>query len=101
MLPYLLTSLVLAHSRAILQEVLEADLSDEAFPFSTHKLVRAAGHLVGSCPGAPGLRVAPAACGPGTNPGLGVSCPWAGFWISWARLPCSKVGVQTVMPTGC
>ncbi|KAF4016835.1 hypothetical protein G4228_007993 [Cervus hanglu yarkandensis] len=33
-------------SRAILQEVLEADLSDEAFPFSTHKLVRAAGHLV-------------------------------------------------------
>ncbi|OWK10345.1 SARDH [Cervus elaphus hippelaphus] len=34
-------------SRAILQEVLEADLSDEAFPFSTHKLVRAAGHLVG------------------------------------------------------
>ncbi|GAB5580352.1 sarcosine dehydrogenase [Prionailurus iriomotensis] len=33
-------------SRAILQEVLDADLSDEAFPFSTHKLVRAAGHLV-------------------------------------------------------
>ncbi|XP_055255995.1 sarcosine dehydrogenase, mitochondrial isoform X3 [Moschus berezovskii] len=33
-------------SRAILQEVLEADLSDDAFPFSTHKLVRAAGHLV-------------------------------------------------------
>ncbi|XP_055255994.1 sarcosine dehydrogenase, mitochondrial isoform X2 [Moschus berezovskii] len=28
-------------SRAILQEVLEADLSDDAFPFSTHKLVRA------------------------------------------------------------
>lgn len=33
-------------SRAILQEVLEADLSNEAFPFSTHQLVRAAGHLV-------------------------------------------------------
>ncbi|XP_010831068.1 PREDICTED: sarcosine dehydrogenase, mitochondrial [Bison bison bison] len=33
-------------SRAILQELLEADLSDDAFPFSTHKLVRAAGHLV-------------------------------------------------------
>ncbi|XP_032334743.1 sarcosine dehydrogenase, mitochondrial isoform X2 [Camelus ferus] len=33
-------------SRAILQEVLDADLSNEAFPFSTHKLVRAAGQLV-------------------------------------------------------
>ncbi|XP_072604326.1 sarcosine dehydrogenase, mitochondrial isoform X6 [Vulpes vulpes] len=33
-------------SRTILQEVLDADLSNEAFPFSTHKLVRAAGHLV-------------------------------------------------------
>ncbi|KAM7092717.1 sarcosine dehydrogenase, mitochondrial isoform 4-T8 [Molossus nigricans] len=33
-------------SRAVLQEVLDADLSNEAFPFSTHKLVRAAGHLV-------------------------------------------------------
>lgn len=33
-------------SRAVLQELLEADLSDDAFPFSTHKLVRAAGHLV-------------------------------------------------------
>ncbi|XP_044898529.1 sarcosine dehydrogenase, mitochondrial isoform X3 [Felis catus] len=33
-------------SRAILQEVLDADLSNEAFPFSTHKLVRASGHLV-------------------------------------------------------
>ncbi|XP_054375352.2 sarcosine dehydrogenase, mitochondrial isoform X5 [Pongo abelii] len=32
-------------SRAILQEVLDADLSNEAFPFSTHKLLRAAGHL--------------------------------------------------------
>lgn len=35
-----------APSRAILQEVLDADLSNEAFPFSTHKLVTAAGHLV-------------------------------------------------------
>ncbi|XP_047380112.1 sarcosine dehydrogenase, mitochondrial isoform X3 [Sciurus carolinensis] len=33
-------------SRAILQEVLDVDLSDSAFPFSTHQLVRAAGHLV-------------------------------------------------------
>ncbi|XP_054545179.1 sarcosine dehydrogenase, mitochondrial isoform X2 [Talpa occidentalis] len=33
-------------SRAILQEVLDTDLSNEAFPFSTHKLVKAAGHLV-------------------------------------------------------
>nr|XP_027797943.1 sarcosine dehydrogenase, mitochondrial [Marmota flaviventris] len=33
-------------SRAILQEVLDADLSNSAFPFSTHQLVRAAGHLV-------------------------------------------------------
>lgn len=83
MLPYLLTSLVLAHSRAILQEVLEADLSDEAFPFSTHKLVRAAGHLVGSsCPGAPGLWVAAAACSPGTNPGPGSLVPLGRFWIS-------------------
>ncbi|XP_036074095.1 sarcosine dehydrogenase, mitochondrial isoform X4 [Rousettus aegyptiacus] len=32
-------------SRAILREVLDADLSNEAFPFSTHKLVTAAGHL--------------------------------------------------------
>uniref|UniRef100_A0A5F9DDY0 Aminomethyltransferase folate-binding domain-containing protein n=1 Tax=Oryctolagus cuniculus TaxID=9986 RepID=A0A5F9DDY0_RABIT len=32
--------------RAILQEVLDTDLSNEGFPFSTHKLVRAAGHLV-------------------------------------------------------
>uniref|UniRef100_A0A4X2KUX4 Sarcosine dehydrogenase, mitochondrial n=1 Tax=Vombatus ursinus TaxID=29139 RepID=A0A4X2KUX4_VOMUR len=33
-------------SRAVLQEVLETDLSNEAFPFSTNKLVKAAGHLV-------------------------------------------------------
>ncbi|XP_006863775.1 PREDICTED: sarcosine dehydrogenase, mitochondrial [Chrysochloris asiatica] len=33
-------------SRDILQEVLDTDLSNQAFPFSTHKLVRAAGHLV-------------------------------------------------------
>lgn len=43
-----LTDFVLVPSRAILQEVLDADLSDEAFPFSTHQLVRAAGHLVGT-----------------------------------------------------
>ncbi|MED6248055.1 hypothetical protein ATANTOWER_025201 [Ataeniobius toweri] len=33
-------------SRAVLQEVLDTDLSNEAFPFSTHKLVNAAGHQV-------------------------------------------------------
>ncbi|KAJ8797498.1 hypothetical protein J1605_017230 [Eschrichtius robustus] len=33
-------------SRAILQDVLDADLSNEAFPLFTHKLVRAAGHLL-------------------------------------------------------
>uniref|UniRef100_A0A8B9SIG6 Sarcosine dehydrogenase n=1 Tax=Anas platyrhynchos TaxID=8839 RepID=A0A8B9SIG6_ANAPL len=33
-------------SRAVLQEVLDTDLSNEAFPFSTHKLVRAAGCTV-------------------------------------------------------
>ncbi|XP_049629706.1 sarcosine dehydrogenase, mitochondrial [Suncus etruscus] len=33
-------------SRAILQDVLDADLSNEAFPFSTHQLVQAAGHPV-------------------------------------------------------
>uniref|UniRef100_A0A3Q3K129 Sarcosine dehydrogenase, mitochondrial n=1 Tax=Monopterus albus TaxID=43700 RepID=A0A3Q3K129_MONAL len=33
-------------SREVLQEVLDTDLSDEAFPFSTHKVVSAAGHKV-------------------------------------------------------
>uniref|UniRef100_A0A673AU06 Sarcosine dehydrogenase n=1 Tax=Sphaeramia orbicularis TaxID=375764 RepID=A0A673AU06_9TELE len=33
-------------SRAVLQEVLDTDLSNEAFPFSTHKVVNAAGHQV-------------------------------------------------------
>uniref|UniRef100_A0A8C4INK2 Sarcosine dehydrogenase, mitochondrial n=1 Tax=Dicentrarchus labrax TaxID=13489 RepID=A0A8C4INK2_DICLA len=33
-------------SREVLQEVLEADLSNEAFPFSSHKVVKAAGHQV-------------------------------------------------------
>uniref|UniRef100_A0A8C9TR05 Sarcosine dehydrogenase n=1 Tax=Scleropages formosus TaxID=113540 RepID=A0A8C9TR05_SCLFO len=33
-------------SRALLQEVLDTDLSNEAFPFSTHKVVQAAGHQV-------------------------------------------------------
>uniref|UniRef100_A0A8C5H6X6 Sarcosine dehydrogenase n=1 Tax=Gouania willdenowi TaxID=441366 RepID=A0A8C5H6X6_GOUWI len=33
-------------SREVLQEVLDADLSNEAFPFSTHKIVNAAGHQV-------------------------------------------------------
>ncbi|KAK5878785.1 hypothetical protein CesoFtcFv8_024163 [Champsocephalus esox] len=32
--------------REVLQEVLDADLSNEAFPFSTHKVVSAAGHQV-------------------------------------------------------
>ncbi|XP_078406384.1 sarcosine dehydrogenase, mitochondrial isoform X1 [Cetorhinus maximus] len=33
-------------SRSVLQEVLDADLSNEAFPFSTHQIVKAAGHTV-------------------------------------------------------
>ncbi|KAK1155746.1 hypothetical protein AOXY_G26577 [Acipenser oxyrinchus oxyrinchus] len=33
-------------SRSVLQEVLDTDLSNEAFPFSTHKIVKAAGHEV-------------------------------------------------------
>ncbi|XP_027881086.1 sarcosine dehydrogenase, mitochondrial [Xiphophorus couchianus] len=33
-------------SREVLQDVLDADLSNEAFPFSTHKLVNAAGYQV-------------------------------------------------------
>nr|XP_056716394.1 sarcosine dehydrogenase, mitochondrial [Euleptes europaea] len=33
-------------SRTVLQEVLDSDLSNEAFPFSTHKLVKAAGCTV-------------------------------------------------------
>ncbi|KAM4662540.1 sarcosine dehydrogenase, mitochondrial [Discoglossus pictus] len=33
-------------SRSVLQEVLDEDLSNEAFPFSTHKLVKAAGFTV-------------------------------------------------------
>uniref|UniRef100_A0AAR2IU64 Sarcosine dehydrogenase n=1 Tax=Pygocentrus nattereri TaxID=42514 RepID=A0AAR2IU64_PYGNA len=33
-------------SRDLLQEVLDTDLSNEAFPFSTHKIVTAAGHKV-------------------------------------------------------
>lgn len=33
-------------SRDLLQELLDTDLSNESFPFSTHKLVKAAGHEV-------------------------------------------------------
>ncbi|XP_028457562.1 sarcosine dehydrogenase, mitochondrial isoform X1 [Perca flavescens] len=33
-------------SREVLQEVLDTDLNNEAFPFSTHKVVNAAGHQV-------------------------------------------------------
>nr|XP_032829113.1 sarcosine dehydrogenase, mitochondrial [Petromyzon marinus]XP_032829114.1 sarcosine dehydrogenase, mitochondrial [Petromyzon marinus]XP_032829116.1 sarcosine dehydrogenase, mitochondrial [Petromyzon marinus]XP_032829117.1 sarcosine dehydrogenase, mitochondrial [Petromyzon marinus] len=33
-------------SREVLEKVLDADLSNESFPFSTHKLVKAAGHEV-------------------------------------------------------
>ncbi|XP_006108791.2 sarcosine dehydrogenase, mitochondrial-like, partial [Myotis lucifugus] len=67
-------------SRAILQEVLDADLSNEAFPFSTHKLVRAAGHLVGTrCP-----QVAGSSHLLEGIPGAGTwepQCPWtAPFW---------------------
>uniref|UniRef100_UPI00398F1D0D sarcosine dehydrogenase, mitochondrial isoform X3 n=1 Tax=Pristiophorus japonicus TaxID=55135 RepID=UPI00398F1D0D len=34
------------HSRSVLQDVLNTDLSNEAFPFSTHQVVEAAGHTV-------------------------------------------------------
>uniref|UniRef100_A0A8D1I7F0 Sarcosine dehydrogenase, mitochondrial n=1 Tax=Sus scrofa TaxID=9823 RepID=A0A8D1I7F0_PIG len=54
-------------SRAILQEVLDADLSNEAFPFSTHKLVRAAGHL---------------ATGTGTLTCGQMTAPWRRVWPS-------------------
>ena len=37
------------YSRQVLQEVLDTDLSNEAFPFSTHKVVNAAGHQVKTC----------------------------------------------------
>ncbi|XP_039618685.1 sarcosine dehydrogenase, mitochondrial [Polypterus senegalus] len=33
-------------SRSVLQEVIDTDLSNEAFPFSTHKIVKACGHEV-------------------------------------------------------
>ncbi|KAM9322418.1 sarcosine dehydrogenase, mitochondrial-like isoform 1-T2 [Pholidichthys leucotaenia] len=33
-------------SRQVLQEVLDTDLSNEAFPFSTHKVVKAAGYQI-------------------------------------------------------
>merc|ERR1712203_857991 len=33
-------------SRAILEKICDADFSNEAFPFSTHKLVTIAGHEV-------------------------------------------------------
>ncbi|XP_078082261.1 sarcosine dehydrogenase, mitochondrial [Mustelus asterias] len=33
-------------SRSVLEEVLDTDLSNEAFPFSTHQVVKAAGHSV-------------------------------------------------------
>lgn len=94
----LLTSLVLAHSRAILQEVLEADLSDDAFPFSTHKLVRAAGHLVGSSGSrAPGWGRGAATTCSGDRPGRescalgrGSGAPGPGFpAVKWgSRQPC-------------
>jgi len=34
------------NSRALLQEITGEDLSNEAFPFSTHKIVEIAGHKV-------------------------------------------------------
>ncbi|CDQ79394.1 unnamed protein product, partial [Oncorhynchus mykiss] len=37
---------VSVHSREVLQEILDTDLSNEAFPFSTHKVCNAAGHKV-------------------------------------------------------
>lgn len=58
-------------SREVLQEVLDTDLSNEAFPFSTHKVVNAAGH-----------QVRPHACSPLT---LGAS---AHFYSNWMWFIC-------------
>uniref|UniRef100_A0A8D0N0V4 Sarcosine dehydrogenase, mitochondrial n=1 Tax=Sus scrofa TaxID=9823 RepID=A0A8D0N0V4_PIG len=68
-------------SRAILQEVLDADLSNEAFPFSTHKLVRAAGHL---------------ATGTGTLTCGQMTAPWRRVWPSPASssLPSPSWGAR-------
>ncbi|KAL2076715.1 hypothetical protein ACEWY4_027686 [Coilia grayii] len=38
--------LMLMRLRELLQEIVDADLSNEAFPFSTHRVVNAAGHKV-------------------------------------------------------
>uniref|UniRef100_A0A6Q2YJ47 Sarcosine dehydrogenase n=1 Tax=Esox lucius TaxID=8010 RepID=A0A6Q2YJ47_ESOLU len=46
-------------SREVLQEILETDLSNGAFPFSTHKVCSAAGHKV---TGAGSLSSCPSAC---------------------------------------
>ncbi|KFP18857.1 hypothetical protein Z169_10155, partial [Egretta garzetta] len=44
--PFTTAALLFPHSRLVLQEVLDTDLSNEAFPFSTHKLATAAGCTV-------------------------------------------------------
>lgn len=46
-IPFTAAALLFPYSRVVLQEVLDTDLSNEAFPFSTHKLVTAAGCTVG------------------------------------------------------
>ncbi|XP_067825548.1 sarcosine dehydrogenase, mitochondrial-like [Heptranchias perlo] len=43
---YQLTVTICLSSRSVLQEVLDTDLSNETFPFSTHQIVEAAGHKV-------------------------------------------------------
>lgn len=56
--PSTAATLLFPHSRVVLQEVLDTDLSNEAFPFSTHKLATAAGCTVGrGCPSSPARSV--------------------------------------------
>lgn len=50
-----LSALLFPHSRTVLQELLDTDLSNEAFPFSTHRLVKAAGCTVGQHSGSQGM----------------------------------------------
>jgi len=49
------SALLFPHSRTVLQELLDTDLSNEAFPFSTHRLVKAAGCTVGQHLGSQGI----------------------------------------------
>ncbi|KFQ99298.1 hypothetical protein N306_14723, partial [Opisthocomus hoazin] len=61
-------------SRVVLQEVLDTDLSNEAFPFSTHRLATAAGCTVG--------QGQPSSSREGCSPGGDVLVSWC--WSPWA-----------------